>query len=56
MSKEKQSGSYAAQCNDSQNMPIAMAVDGSVGKLHKAASVKGITTGNNSKPTSNGGK
>lgn len=49
MSKEK-------QCNDSQNTPIAMAVDGSVGKIHKAATIRGGTSGNNSKPTSNGGK
>lgn len=49
MSKEK-------QCNDSQNTPIANCIDGSTAKLHKAAAIRGSTSGNNSKPTSNGGK
>lgn len=56
MSKEKQSGSYAAQCADGHNTPIAMAVDGSTPRLHKAAKVNGLQSGNSSKPTSNHGK
>lgn len=50
MSKEKQ------QCADAHNTPIAMAVDGSTPRLHKAAKVNGLQSGNNSKPTSNGSK
>ena len=54
--KDKQVGSYASQCSDAHNTPIAMAVDGSTPRLHKAAKVNGLQSGNNSKPTSNGSK
>lgn len=56
MSKENQTGSYASQCNDSVNTPIAMAIDGTSAKEHKAAKINGLQSGVNNKPTSNGGK
>lgn len=49
MSKEK-------QCNDKENVAIAMAVDGSTPRRHKAATINGSQSGDSSKPTSNGGK
>lgn len=49
MSKEKQT-------SDAHNTPIAMCVDGSTPRLHKAARVNGLQSGSSSKPTSNGGK
>jgi hypothetical protein len=44
------------QCNDKENTAIAMTVDGSSPKLHKAAPIRGSQDGNSSKPTSNGSK
>jgi len=44
------------QCNDSVNTPIAMAIDGTAAKEHKAAKINGLQSGVNNKPTSNGGK
>lgn len=41
------------QGNDKENVAIAMAVDGSTPRLHKAAKVNGLQSGNSSKPTSN---
>lgn len=48
--------SKANQCNDAVNTPIAMCVDGSTPRAHKAAPIKGTQSGVNNKPTSNGGK
>ena len=56
MSKEKPTMGKEKQCADGHNTPIAMAVDGSTPRLHKAAKVNGIATGNDSKPVSNVGK
>ncbi len=46
MSKEKQT-------SDANNTSSAMCVDGSTPRLHKAAKVNGLQSGNSSKPTSN---